>query len=530
MDNNEQRNDSGLPKEPDRQIQLIVNQPDNDEGTIDLGNVFHNMKQRRKLFAWVLVLCLLLGICAPLLVYQFTKPYLTVSSVVTLQYEVPVKVSKENERGETIWVIPENPEYEPVSDLTAPDGEPLDPNQITSAYVLQTALDGIELSKPVSASNLRANISIKTVLTDESQQLKESLAGLAELKNAEAYTRLQSAEMKYKNRFVVSLRNGFGDEDARIKIELKDDELSLLLDRVLNVYNDYLVRNYADIRLPEDKFSVIDTQELDIMESLDQLRTGIDDLVAYCDKKSDSVRTYRSWKTGRSLIDWTETLQTFRNINVDYLYTLVSESAVTRDKAALLTSYKFTLRNAQNELQKVNEDIDETAKILANYKNDDIYISMQESDETRSTKASTEYYNDLILQQTENYKKAARLKTTVADYEERILRLEAAKETAVTEEVETALDRSITTAQSLYKEVCDHMEELFESPLYTTYKTHTVPQGKLPNFLVASSKKIIIGVAIGLVLALGLWFVAGLAPEFSKNRKVQEAGKEADRK
>ena len=88
----------------------------------------------------------------------------------------------------------------------------------------------------------------------------------------------------------------------------------------------------------------------------------------------------------------------------------------------------------------------------------------------------------------------------------------------------------MTTAQSLYDQIRDHMEELFDSPLYTTYEEHSMPQGKLQGFLAASAKKMMIGAAIGLVLALGLWFLAGLAPEFSKNRKVQESGKEAESK
>ena len=83
LDNNENRTDI-LPTDRNRQIQLVLNRPDNNETTIDLGNVFHNMKARRRLFAWVLVLCLTIGVCAPLLLYQFSKPELTVSSVVTV--------------------------------------------------------------------------------------------------------------------------------------------------------------------------------------------------------------------------------------------------------------------------------------------------------------------------------------------------------------------------------------------------------------------------------------------------------------
>ena len=521
MDNNEQRNDNGLQKEPDRQIQLVVNRPDSNATTIDLGMVIYHMKRRRRLFAWVLVLCLLVGITAPLLMYQFTRPFLTVSSVATLRYEVPVKVN---------GVVPENPRYVTVEDLTAPDGDPLDLNQITSSYVLQTALDSITLSQPVTAATLRGNITIQTVLTEASSRTKEALRGLADAKNADAYTRLESAEMKYKNRFIVTLANGFGGEDSRVKLELKDEELKMLLDRVLTVYNQYLVKTYADLRLPEDKFSAIDIKELDVMDSLDELRVGVQVLLDYGEKKTDNVKEYRSWKTGRSLIDWMETLKTFQRINIDYLYTLVSENAITRDKSALLTSYKYLLRNAQNDLQKINEQIDETDIILKNYKNDDIYISMQESDDTRSTKASTEYYNKLILQQTQNYDQARELKISVADYTERIQRLENEKETEVTENIEEELARSVATAQSLYDQIREHMEELFESPLYTTYEEHSMPQGKIQGFLAASAKKMLIGGVIGIVIACVLWFLAGLTPEFSKNRKGQETGKEAANK
>ena len=492
-----------LPTDPNRQIQLVVNHTGEDEDAIDLGNVFHNMKVRRRLFAWVLVLCLVVGLCAPLLLYQLSKPELTVSSVVILRYEVQPKGSRSS------W---------PVTDLTAPDGTALDLNQITSSYVLQTALDGMTLSKPITVSSLRNGIRIRTVLTEDSQRTKEALAGLADAKNAEAYTQLQEAEMKYQNRFVVSLTNGFkeDEEDRNVK-DLKDGELSLLLDRILTIYNDYLVRTYADITLPDDAISIIDIQELDVLDSLDQLRSGIDKLYSYCDEKTSLVKAYRSWKTGRSLKDWMETLQTFRNINVDYLYSMVSENAITRDKATLMTGWKYLLREAQNDLDEVNARIEETKKLLAAYKNDEVIVSMQESDAAKSTKASTQYYNNLILQQAEDYAKVAELKTTIADYTDRINRMSEKDQTEVTEEVEAELARSVESAKTLYEQISAHMEEVFESPLYKTYEDHSTPQGKLDSFLTASLKKMIIGAVAGAVLACGIWFLAALLPEFSKN-------------
>lgn len=513
-----------LPVEKERQIQLVVNS-NQEEGTIDLGNVFHNMKLKKRIFAWVLVLCLFVGVCAPLLLYQFTKAPLTVSSVVTLRYEAPVKKDARDIRAGKITLA--EAELEPVADLTAPDGTELDLNQITSSYVLQTVLDGMTLSNPITASVLRNNIGIRTVLTEDSQRTREALAGLAEAKNADAYDQLQTAEMEYQNRFIVTLTNGFGDEDSRVKIQLKDGELRLLLDRILTVYNEYLVRTYADVKLPDDAFSIIDTQELDVLDSLDQLRAGLDSLYDYCDAKTDTVKNYRSWKTGRSLMDWMETLQTFKSINVDYLYAMVSENAITRDKTALLTSWKYMMRMAQNDLDRTNENIAETEKLLKSYKNDEVFISMQESDAAKSTKTATEYYNNLILQQTEYYEKAAELKASIADYEDRIKRLDAKTRTDVTMAVEDELARSMASAQSVYTSIREHMEELFESQMYTTFEDHSAPQGKEQSFITANLKKIIIFVVLFMAVGCGLWFLAALVPEFSKGRKEEENGKEA---
>ncbi len=525
MDNNEQ-NRPAL-NGSDQQIQLVLNRPHTDEDTIDLGAVFYNMKLKSRIFAWVLVLCLLVGVCASLVMDQVTKQPLTVSSVVTLRYEHPVKVQQQNAQGQLVWVMPEDPEYAEVSDLTAPDGEDLDLGMVTSSYVLQTALNGMTLSTPITASQLGANLRARTILTEESQRSQEALQGLYEAKNVEAYNRLKSTEMKYRNQFVVSLTNGFGEEDSRVKVMLKDTELRLLLDRVLTAYNDYLVTTYADRKLPEDPFSAIDTENQDVLDSLDQVRAGLENLSAYCDAKPDQMKAYRSWRTGRTLTDWMETLESIQMIRVDYLYAMVSENGITMDKSALLTGWRFLRRNAQNQLDQVNDSIAETKRILATYKNDEVYVSMQESDAAKETRAATEYYNTLVLQMLTYYDEAAKLKTSIADYDNRITRMKAATETEVTEEVRQELADVMNAAKTLHADIRAHMEELFETPLYTTYQVHSDAQGKEESFLAASAKKMIIGGVVGAVLAVGIWFLAALAPELTGGNRDRKKEAEA---
>lgn len=522
MDRDERQKDV-LSIDKDSQIRVVVNRPDTGELVIDLRRVFHNMRVKGRIYAWVLLLCMAVGLCAPLLLYQFTRKPLTVSSVVTLKYEVPNPDYDEELQLET--------EQEPiikVTDLTAPTGEgEVDLNQITSSYVLQAALNGLELSHPVSLANLRSNVRIDKILTEDSRRQQEVAASMIEDKNSAAYTQVQDIQLTYDNRFVVSLTNGFGDEDDRRKYDLTDAELRLLLDRILAAYNDYLVETYADVKLPDDEISVIDIDNLDILESLDLLRDAVNNLYDYCDDKSDAIKGYRSWRTGRSLSDLMGDLEQARDVNVDYLYSYVYTNSIVKDRKTMIINYQYQLRTARTELDMVNENISTTQAILDNYKNDEIFVSMQESDSSRSTQTTTDYYNQLVLQQSKNYETAATLESRITDLEDKIDSLNAVTEQAATDQASEELAKAVSVCHAAYEQIDAQMDEIMTSPFYTTYASHSQPQGKSESFLKGASKNMIIGAVVGVVIACGLWFLSALAPEFRTRKEKDITAKEA---
>lgn len=502
MDTKERQTENQLAIDKNAQINLVVHSESN-EGELDLANVFHTFKQKRRVYAWVLVFCIVAGLCAPLLLYQFSKPMLTVSSVVTLNYG--------------------------AESLIAPDGTELDLSQLTSSYVLQNALNGLELSCPVSISNLRANIQIERLLTEESRQAQELAAKMTEDNSADAYAQAQSLKLTYDHKFIVSLSNGFGDEDSRTKYELRSDELRLVLCRVLAAYNDYLIAAYGSLQLPDDELSLIDTDHFDILKSLELLRTAEDNLYAYCESQEEAIRSYRSWQTGRTLDDWMETLQTGRAVNIDYLYSYVYINSIVIDTDSMLTSYQYQLRNTQTKLDAVSKNIETVKSILENYKNDDIFVSMQESDSTKSTTTTTDYFNELILEQANNYKQAAKLEIDIGDLNEKINSLADGDHTAETglmsvEQIKEELNKTVESCRSVYNAVKAHMEEVQASPLYTAFTEYTVPQGDQQSFLASSAKNMILGAAAGAVIGCALWFVAALIPEFTKkdDKKAKE--------
>lgn len=514
-------NKNPLPKE-NQQIQLVVNRPESGETTIDLGRVFHNMKVKSRIFAWVLVLCLVVGISVPLLLYQFQKTPLTVTSVVTLRYNLPnPEYEAAKKRGDTAAMQTLEPEL-PVSELVDPKGDALDLTVVTSSPVLQKALEGITLSKSVSIENIRNNLTVTRVLTEESSRTQEVLSGLSEAKNAEVYNRLENTVLKYQPRFIVSLRNGFGDEETRVKIELKDEELRIVLNRILDAYNDTLVKEFADVRLPEDKVSLIDTENLDLPEVLDGLSGALTDLLTYCENQPETAKSYRSWQTGYTLNEWMESIRTTQSVDIDYLDAYIYSRGIMRDKDAVALTYRYKLRTLQSDLDKVNENITNTETLLKNYKNNEVYVSMQESDSARTTRMTTAYYNELVLQQQEYYAKAASLRTEIAETQNKLDRLSGFTKRLEVKDAEVETLEAVASVKALYDGIRNHMTELFSSPLFTTYSEHSAPQGEAESFLKASSKKMIIFGVIGAVVACGLWFLAALAPEFRRNRKEDD--------
>ena len=511
------KENTSLSMKKDSQINVVVNRSGENDGSIDLMRVLGNMKVKGRVYAWVVILCMVIGVCAPLLLYQIAGDNTRVASVVTFDYDVI---------DTTNPLITPTPK--PVKDLTAPDGTELDVSQITSSFVLQDALRGVTLSEDISIGALRKNISIERMLTEDSRRQQEIAKQMLADKNNAAYAQLQSIKLSYVNQIIVSLSNGFSEEEEeedKNKIYLPDDELRLLLDRILISYNNYLATTYANLMLPGDEISVIDAEHLDIMESVDLLRQALTNLYDYCDSKSDEIKAYRSYRDGRSLTDLMETLQTARDVNVEYLYSDITASSVAKDREAMIAKYRFQMREAQTKLDVVNEQIAQTAETLKNYKHDQIYVEQQDGEGSKTTKITTEYYNKLILEQAANYENATVLEITIDDLKAKIESLQSETAAVDTEKAKVELAAAIKICHEVYTQICDQMEEIYGSSFYTTYANCSAAQGKAPGFLAANMKKMIIGAVLGAFLACGLWFVSAFAAEMKRGGKADANGK-----
>ena len=510
----------------DSQISVILSPETNQEQTIDLVNVFHNMKAWKHFFAWVLLFCVLLGVSASLLAVQFTQPQMTVSSIVTFDYDIDYDALAETEPE----LVPKGVKgVQHVFDLTAPDGQPLDLNQITSPYVLQQAIDISDLSAPITVSSLRRNIRIEKIMTDESRRSMEVAAQMVADKNASAYGTLNNMNPAYENKVVITLTNGFtnGDDDTK-KVMLMDDELAPLLNNILDIYNDYLVITFADRKMPVNEFEVINTNKLDYLESLDLARSSLQALYDYCNKQPESIKKYRSSVTGYALTDLMEFLTSIKSTKVDYLYSYVYSNGLAKDFATMLASYEFQLRNVKNKLYAVQENITATQNILNVYKNDEVYVSMQDSDTSRTSRYTTDYYNEMVLLQAENFASQADLQTTVTDLENKITYLKGRQGAELLDGIREELGAALDSCMNIYQMIYTHMTEICATPESQTYAQRSAAYGKSESFLAAGAKYMVIAVIISIVLVCGLWFVSGLVEELKRVKKFDAERMEAN--
>ena len=61
LDRNERDNDRSVRLDKDTQINVIVNSADAADDTINLGRIIQNFKAKKRIYVWVLLLCLAAG-------------------------------------------------------------------------------------------------------------------------------------------------------------------------------------------------------------------------------------------------------------------------------------------------------------------------------------------------------------------------------------------------------------------------------------------------------------------------------------
>ncbi len=487
-------------KEKPQSLQVYLNRPPENDGILfDIVKLFKDMKASFRIYAWLILFCMLVGITIPFVRYQINLQDYSVSTV----------------------VMP----FAAVGDET----------RVKSAYVLDKALSGIELSVDVDRVNLYENLIVSKVLSEDSQAKQEiymKMIAAGSSSAQKAYEQMLESEFAYKDLFIVTLKNSFGGK------YLKEDELKLLLERVIYFYNEYLRDTLIVNDVPENPFALINIENLDYLDSLDAMKTGLLGLRAYCKGKlaqgnedpADEVinnlitgENYRNNKNGLSYTDIVSVIDTFLSEQHTYLYSYVYTNNIVKNKETQLSKLKYSIREQERNLASINENIENTKNLIASYKNDSIKVQSISETEVIYAKVNTDYYNELVKTQLENYRERVATNPVLENLKERIAEINNTKEDDVVKE---EIADVYTSCNSIYQMVKDQTDCFFSSDELRYLVRWSTAAGEDTSSPTARLKPAVIYGAAGAFLGIVIWGMRNVLVQF----KAEIAGKKKEDK
>lgn len=487
-----------------KKIDLYINNPNGEEDVagISIMNIFINMRKRFHIYVFVIIALFLLGLVSTVIVAQ-AKP----------------------KKDDTIAVLGFN--YEGADKGLDPKGNTLDVTYLKSSYIIQNALDSASLSTNVNVSEVQANIRIDGILTDETRQQLEVIRAQIE-KDAKSAEKLEDFELKYKPQYIITLSNNFKRGNSTITINSND--LSHLLVSIMNSYKTYFNETYRDEALPNDYLSTLNTETLDYLDILDNVKTSLTYLKEYCNDKNEYVPNFRNSK-GLSYTDLADMINVLSNSDIDYIYSFIYLNDIYKDPQTALTNYKYQKRQAELSLSETNDRIDTVQTSIDNYQPDKIVVNDPATNTQTTIDRTSDYYNGLVNELTTLNEKKTSLNTEITILSEKITRVEGATPTA---EQKTKAAEYVTTAlanaQEMYKVVNSHTQELFNSNAYKNSYMESI-QTQQTEGLMSNAKTVIIGTLAGLFIGLVIWGLDGLILEIRNVRKQNELkeGKENEK-
>ncbi len=477
-------------KDASQKVELYVNHQSEGDGEISLVNVFRNMGAKKKVFLRLVAILLIVGLIVPLFMAEISQKSSDASAVVKLTYE--------NVDGET--------------------DEEKKPDRLNfSSSVISAALDETKLKDSLSVSRVEANLKIEQLLTEAVRQRIEVLQEQIKASGS-TVGQATSIALQYEDTYIVTLNNGFGEENSSKKIYLTSAEISDLLNNIIKEYNNYLYETKADYDLPEGDLSDAATGDLDYLESLDLIKTVMTTFKNYCDEKAELYPDYTSASSGLTFNDLSNVISSFNDVDLSYLSATLISGGVSKTPVDLLNRFVYSLRNAKLELSKVEGNIASIQKIINEYQNEKISVTGSEEKEKQSATITTDYYNDLVLAQVDLYDQQAELDQTIADLEKRVVAFGAEVSPEDLAKADAEFNRVFANATEVYDLVIDYAKEFINSDtIVNGFMNTTSAQTKSVNFFSSSNiKKAVIGGVAGAVIACCLWFAAGFIEEFRK--------------
>ena len=471
----EELNDKDL-----QRIYLQVNQEE-DEETIDLLNVAGRMGKKKKLFGYMLMLAVCIGVVLGAVIVGFkalTGNSSYANAVISFSYDG-------------------------IDQGQDPNGGALDVTKIKSTPIVSAALENLQM-KDVDVEDVRSAMKITGVMPDSVKQEIAVINTVAE-DAAEYYTNISDLDY-FPSQYVVRLNKIKG---------LKAEQTSELLNAILSAYRDYFLETYANTDVLSLSTNVINYEDYDYLQAADMLTNQIDLMQNYVDARAEEAGTFRANSTGLSFGDLSNSIETIRTLDLGNFISYVQSRNLTKDAAIRVDYYQYQIEQYNLKLQEVQAQLSNVEKSITDYEKDPVIV-MSNQDSVTTSEQKNAYYDELTEQ-------IASINTSLNENYTRLNALADIVNGGSEEEIshaDTLLANLINTINSWGELVQNTTEEYYNTSRFAdAYQVSVPAQYTSTGGLMSVAKTMILCTGVLVLLVVLLWCYDGLKDEIKAQRK-----------
>ncbi|MCM1135500.1 MAG: hypothetical protein NC400_07980 [Clostridium sp.] len=477
--------DEGEGKEPRTVILQVEPGGEKDYDVIDLVSVAGSMGRKRRLYGYLLVVAVCLGMAAAV-------ASLWVQSLFG---------------GKSCATAVIHFSFDGIDEGRDPSGGLFDVAKLKSTVVINDALKELGWEDE-DVEEIRSNLKLEGVIPDSVKQQIAVINTVAE-DAVEYYTTIEDLSY-FPSQYTVTLYRcrGMSGEDTRE-----------LLDAILMSYRKYFMDAYANTEVLGLTTEALDIRAYDYLQAADMIENEIDTIQDYVKAKAAEAPDFRANATGLSFNDLSQAIDAMRRLDLSNFVSFVQANNLTRDAGVQIDYYNYQIKQYNFDIQELQTQLSHVEKTIESYeKNPVIVMSSQES--ITETAQSDEYYNGLLQQKLELNRQISELNTDLNEAYTMINALNTEEQSSNEEDyayADSLLDGLVGMAEEWGKLAQQTAEEYFEAELYADAYRISIPAqysafGSIGDL---AKRMAVFGGAAAAAVVL-FWGISGLKEEVLK--------------
>jgi len=289
-----------------------------------------------------------------------------------------------------------------------PNGNKFEVDEIKSEDIVQAALDELKLTD-LDAKEVAKTISIDGIVP---LNVIDRITSYESFYNAEEYDYLKYVQDRtyYPTQYKMYINNN----------NLSNKDEVELINKITEIYADVFNEKYGYNTSMESAVRSIDYREYDYVDAVDVFSTTLGSLKNYINELAKTDNTRFKAENGYTFADVSESIDTIRTENLEWIASYINYNNVTKDRETLIANYEFRIENLKRDKIVAEENIESLNRTIEDYEKDAIIVFGNADGANTSFNKGSGTYDNLIAKKIHAEATASRCTEQIDRYEKRI--------------------------------------------------------------------------------------------------------------